>query len=70
MLQALTDLVKSSGVELTLNSLFGHHALLINGHEAILDDAPKLHTNTPKMRAHARIPIGIFKFIKLGRSTR
>jgi hypothetical protein len=58
----LPDLVKSGGVELTLNSLFGHHLLL--------DDAPKLHTNTPKMRAHARIPIAIVKFIKLGRSTR
>jgi hypothetical protein len=50
--------------------LFGCHALLINGHEAILDDAPKLHTNTPKMRVHARLSIGIVKFIKLRRSNR
>jgi hypothetical protein len=66
----LLYLVKSGGFELALNPLFGRHALLIDGHEAILDDAPKLHTNTPKMRADARLPIRIVKFIKLGRCTR
>jgi hypothetical protein len=66
----LADLVTSGGVELTLNLLFGRHALLINGHESILEDAPKLHANTSKMRMHARLPIEIVKFIKLGRSTR
>jgi hypothetical protein len=40
--------------------------LIINGSEPILDDAPKLHKNTPKMRAHARLPIGILNSSSMG----